>query len=323
MHLDRRQFVAGAATFAGCALAPAVLRAQKPLYPAHHLPFHIAVINDEISPDFDHACHVAAVEFGLSFIELRGLWGKNVTALSDAEISEARRILAKYKLTVTDIASPLFKTEFSGGQAAPGAHVDQFGADWPYARQPEVLERCIHLAKSFSTPRIRCFDFVRLANPEPFRSEIYEQLRKASTALAKENLILLLENEHTCNTATGAEAAATLAAVQNSNFMLNWDPGNAAAAGDDPYPHGYDLLPKDRIGHCHCKDVIRRTDGQPPWAAVGTGMIDWKGQIQALIRQNFHYTLSLETHWRGAGSAEESTRQSMAGLQKILSEVSA
>jgi hypothetical protein len=41
------------------------------------------------------------------------------------------------------------------------------------------------------------------------------------------------------------------------------------------------------------------------------------------VRQKFSGTLSLETHWRGAGSAEASTRQSMAGLQKILAEVSA
>ena len=40
--------------------------------------------------------------------------------------------------------------------------------------------------------------------------------------------------------------------------MLNWDPGNAAAAGEIPYPDGYNLLPKDRIGHCHCKDVVKK-----------------------------------------------------------------
>jgi hypothetical protein len=27
--------------------------------------------------------------------------------------------------------------------------------------------------------------------------------------------------------------------------------------GTTPYPTGFELLPKDRIGHCHCKDVAR------------------------------------------------------------------
>jgi L-ribulose-5-phosphate 3-epimerase len=104
--------------------------------------------------------------------------------------------------------------------------------------------------------------------------------------------------------------------------MLNWDPGNAAASGEIPYPNGYDLLPKNRIGHCHCKDEVRDANGKSEWAAVGSGTIDWKGQLQALVKQDFHYTLSLETHWRGAGTPEASTRASMAGLQKILAEIS-
>jgi len=327
MNPNRRHFIAGAAALAAQATMPTLLRGEaKPVYPTRNLPFHLAVINDEISQDFDHACSIAANEFGLQFIELRGTWNKNIADLNDAEIAEARRILAKYKLTVTDIASPLFKTEIPGGKAAPGAAVDNFGATFTYDRQHEVLERCIHLAKSFSTSRVRCFDFVRLAEPKPFLPEIHEQLRKASVALAKENLILLLENEHTCNTATGAEAAATLAAVQNTNFMLNWDPANAAAAGEVPFPAGYSLLPKNRIGHCHCKDIKERAHsigGEPLWAAVGDGMVDWRGQIRALIQQKFSHTLSLETHWRGAGTAEASTRQSMAGLQKILAEIGA
>jgi sugar phosphate isomerase/epimerase len=121
-----------------------------------------------------------------------------------------------------------------------------------------------------------------------------------------------------CNTGTGEEAAATLAAVPNGNFMLNWDPGNAAALGSTPYPNGYDLLPKDRIGHCHCKDVVRKPGGKYDWAPVGGGIIDWTGQLRALKRQGYHYGLSLETHWRGAGTPEASTRISFAGLKKTL-----
>lgn len=323
MHLDRRQLLARAATIVAGAALPRSLRGQGPVYPERKLPFHVAVINDEISQDLDRACFVAAREFGLHYIEIRSLWDKNITELDEQQIVEARRIVDKYGLKVTDIASPLFKTEFPGGKLEPGVSVDQFGAKYTFDRQHEVLERSLHLARAFSTTRIRCFDFVRLADPKPFLPEIREHLRKASETLAKDNLVLLLENEHTCNTATGPESAATLAAVKNANFMLNWDPGNAAAAGDTPYPNGYDLLPKDRIGHCHCKDVVRDAKGKPSWAAVGSGIIDWRGQIQALVKQKFHYALSLETHWRGAGTPEESTRQSMAGLQKILASVSA
>jgi len=320
MKVNRRHFIAGAAAIAGHAAMPGLLLAEAPLYPLRRLPFHLAVINDEISDDLELACHLVAVEFGLKFIELRSFWGKNVIAITDAEIAEARKILAKYSLTVSDIASPLFKTAFPAGRAAQGK-VDQFGADADYNQQSEVLEKCIHLARSFGTTRIRGFDYSRLADPKPYLPEIREHLRKASARMEKDGLIFMLENEQSCNTATGAEAAETLAAVQNTNFVLNWDPGNAAYMGERPYPDGYNLLPKNRIGHCHCKDVVRVPNGKPAWAAVGSGIVDWRGQIAALIQQKFSYTMSLETHWRGAGSAEASTRQSMAGLQKILGEL--
>jgi L-ribulose-5-phosphate 3-epimerase len=121
-----------------------------------------------------------------------------------------------------------------------------------------------------------------------------------------------------CNTATGEEAAAVLQAIPDTNFMLNWDPGNAAALGSTPYPDGYALLPKNRVGHCHCKDVVRKPDQKYDWAPVGGGIVDWVGQLQALHHDGFHYGLSLETHWRGAGTPEASTRISMDGLKKTL-----
>ena len=73
--------------------------------------FRVSVINDEISQDFGHACEVAAREFGMGWIELRGMWKKNIIKLDEKEVAEARRILEKYQLKVTDIASPLFKVD--------------------------------------------------------------------------------------------------------------------------------------------------------------------------------------------------------------------
>ena len=56
------------------------------------------MINDEISQDFDHACYVASHDFGMSWIELRSMWGKNVIDFDSAQINEAQTILRKYKL---------------------------------------------------------------------------------------------------------------------------------------------------------------------------------------------------------------------------------
>jgi sugar phosphate isomerase/epimerase len=282
-------------------------------------PFRLAVINDEITQDFERACTIASQEFGLSWIELRSMWESNVTTLSDREIEEARKILAAHKLRVTDIASPMFKTAWPGAPLSKLAeHGDQFHADFDMSAQDQLLDRCIALAKTFETDRIRCFDFWRLDDPKPYRSVINAKLRQAAERCASNGLILLLENEMTCNTATGEEAAAILQAIPNKNFMLNWDPGNAAAAGSNAYPSGYDLLPKERIGHCHCKDVVTKAGGGYDWAPVGGGTVDWVDQLRAMQRDGFRYALSLETHWKGGGSPEAPTRISMDGLKKTL-----
>jgi L-ribulose-5-phosphate 3-epimerase len=325
-HWSRREFVAGLGLVAAnTALAAARLQSPSRSEAARlaRSPFKIAVINDEISQDFGRACEVAAQQFGMSWMELRGMWNKNVINLDAHEILEAQRILKKNSLQVTDIASPLFKVDWPGAPKSKfsPAH-DQFNANFTYAQQGEVLDRAVELARKFSTDRIRCFDFWRLEDQAPYRKAINDQLQQTAEKLRKIGLILILENEAACNTATGAEAAKVLGAVPSSSFMLNWDPGNAAMLGETPYPDGYDLLPKDRIGHCHCKDITKTPNGYE-WAAVGKGIIDWLGQFKALKRDGYHHVVSLETHWRGAGTPEASTIESWAGMRDALEKAGA
>jgi L-ribulose-5-phosphate 3-epimerase len=286
-------------------------------------PFKIAVINDEISQDFGHACEVASQQFGMEWMELRGMWNKNVVNLDANEIAEAQRLLKKNNLRVTDIASPLFKVDWPGAPKSRfSPEHDQYNASFTYDQQGEVLDRAIELAKKFETDRIRCFDFWRLADQAPYRQAMNDQLQQAAEKLRKIGLILILENEFACNTATGAESAKVLQAVPSPAFMLNWDPGNAAMFGETPYPDGYNLLPRNRIGHCHCKDATRTATGFE-WAAMGKGIIDWVGQYQALKRDGYHRAVSLETHWKGAGTPEASTRQSWPGMKDALEKAGA
>lgn len=310
-QVARREFLAGMAALTATTAVSRFARADSPS------PFRVAVINDEISQDFGHACEIASREFGMGWIELRGMWKKNIANLDEKEVAEAKRILEKYQLKVTDIASPLFKVDWPGAPKSEFSESNNFGANFSLTQQDEVLERSIEMAKAFGTDRVRCFDFWRLKDQAPYRNAINDKLREAAATAQKKNIILVLENEHACNTATAAEAARVLSAVKSPSFMLNWDPGNAAAVGEIPYPNGYNLLPKERIGHCHCKDVVKK-GSKYDWAAMGSGIIDWAGQFNALKRDGYHFAVSLETHWTGGGSPEESSRQSWAGMKKLL-----
>jgi sugar phosphate isomerase/epimerase len=315
--IARRDFLAGIA-------AMSVSTAASRFFPSpdSSSPFRVAVINDEIAQDFGHACEVAARDFGMGWIELRGMWKKNICSLDEKEVAEAQQILHKYQLKVTDIASPLFKVDWPGAPKSKFSEAKNFNANFTLGQQDEVLERAIAMAKAFRTDRVRCFDFWRLEDQAPYRAAINDKLREAANKAAKNGIILVLENESACNTATGGEAARVLSAVQSPALMLNWDPGNAAASGEIPYPDGYKLLPKERIGHCHCKDVVEKGK-KYEWAPMGGGLIDWAGQFRALKADGYGYAVSLETHWNGGGSPEECSRKSWAGMKKLLEQAAA
>lgn len=286
-------------------------------------PFHVAVITDEISQDFDHACSVAARDFGMQWVEIRGMWNKNLLKLDSKEIAEARRILERYQLRVTDIASPLFKVDWPGAPKSKYSPHGDFKTDFTYEQQGEVLERSIELAKAFNTDRVRGFDFWRIDDQAAYRAAINAKLREAAQACGKKGIIFILENEFECNTATGAESVKTLAAVQSPFFMLNWDPGNAAALGEHVFPDAYEQLPFKRIGHCHVKSTIYKGAKGFEWAPVGKGVVDWVGQFRALKQDGYRFAVSLETHWRGAGTPEESSRVSWAGMKEALQQAGA
>jgi L-ribulose-5-phosphate 3-epimerase len=237
--------------------------------------FELSVITDEIAQDFAHALEVASKEFGLGYVELRGVWNKNIVALDEKEVAEARKLLAQHELKVTDIASPLFKVDWPGApksQYSPKG--SSYGANYSFPQQDEVLERAIAMANAFATKKVRLFDFWRLDDDRPYRGAMDAKLRDAAEKAAKKDIVLLLENEYECNTATAAEAARTLSHVTAKNFYLNWDPGNAAKRGDKVFPEGYALLPKNRIGHMHPKDLKRNADGAYDWECMARGIID-------------------------------------------------
>jgi len=292
--------------------------ASLPLGPAGTSPFKLSVITDEISQDFAHACEIASREFGLGWVELRAMHDKNIINWNAQDIAEAQSILKRFNLRVSEIASPVFKTDWPGAPKSPySPKKPEFSADFTYEQQDELLDRAFAVAKAFDNPPIRIFDFWRLDDQTPHRGAIDDRVRQAAVKAAKRGATLTLENEYACNTATGTEAGRLLAAVSERSLMLNWDPGNAAMRGETPFPNGYSAIPKNRIAHMHLKDLTSK-GGKSEWAAMGAGTIDFVGQFRALKRDGYTGPLSLETHWGGGGTPEESTRRSMAGLKALL-----
>src|SRR5512142_2989404 len=134
MEITRRELLAGIGITAAASLVPAFGKEAS-------CPFRLAVINDEITQDFERACQIVSRDFVLGWIELRGMWNKNVTNLNQKELDDARKILDEHKLRVTDIASPLFKTDWPGAPISKLSETrDQFHANFDASSQDKLLE---------------------------------------------------------------------------------------------------------------------------------------------------------------------------------------
>jgi sugar phosphate isomerase/epimerase len=272
----------------------------------------IAAITDEFTPDFAPALD-AMEAIGMTGAELRVLWGKNIMDLTPDELSRARDLVSAKGMEVITIASPLLKCVLPGvSEVDTRFQQDIFASKHTFEDQPRLTAHAFHLAKFFGARIIRVFSYWRTLEPELCFDGIVRALSDLAEQAAKENLIIGVENEHACNLGTAAETAKVLETVRHPNLQMVWDPANALVAGEDPFPYGYNLLPKDRIAHVHAKDC--HMEGHKPiWGPVGTRHVDWKGQVAALMNDGYTGWLSLETHWPGPGGSDKMAASTICG----------
>ena len=258
----------------------------------------IAAITDEFSPNLARTLPYLR-EIGMTGAELRVVNGKNIMDLTDDELLRARDLLTEAGLTVISIASPLLKCVLPNAPDVDSRFQhDIFASKHTFADQPRLAERAFQIAKLFGARIVRVFSYWRTTRPEECFDAIASALAELAGKAAAEDLIVGLENEHACHIGTAAESARILAGVTHPNLKLVWDPANAMVGGENPFPNGYGLLPKDRIAHVHAKDCHMEGD-KPVWGPLGTRHVDWKGQIAALVSDGYKGYISLETHWPG------------------------
>ena len=179
--------------------------------------------------------------------------------------------------------------------------------------QRDVLERALKVARLLGAPVVRAFSFWRVPDPASVRGEVVRVLSEAVERTQEAGLELGLENEHECNVGTGAETRWVLDLIPSPSFGVIWDPGNEAMMGSEPFPGGYSHV-QGRVTHVHLKDV----DDEGNWTKVGTGIIDYPGQLRALAEDGYAGVLSLETHYEiPGGGLGGATRESVAAIRTL------
>ena len=280
--------------------------------------FKLGIITDELTGELQDALPFLT-GYHLHWCELREMWGKNIMNMSKEELARAKKLITDAGLQVSDVGSPIFKWNLPQMPAKANEKRDEFKANFVESDADRLLHQSFDLARHFGTNKVRIFSYWRVEDPQKAYPYVRDKLADAARLAAKAEIVLVLENEHTCNVGTGRELGHLIKDINSPALRGNWDPGNAAMLDEIPYPNGYEAV-KGQFAHMHIKDVRKNAvTGKKEWAPVGGGFIDWKGQMQALHKDGYDGTMSLETHYlRADRNKVESTRESLEGLLKIM-----
>jgi len=271
----------------------------------------ISAVTDEIARSSEDAIAFAR-QYGMKWVELRNVPGqrKEYIYLEESELRREAKLLDEAKLRVSFLNSSLLKVMVPGIEPVGWAKALADGKTTAeklearrksdavkWERRLEDLKKGIRAAKILGTDKLRVFTGWRGADVNAVMPRIAEIINEMAAIAEKEKVHLLVENEGACNVGSCAELAALLKLVPSKYVGLNWDPMNGMHFHEQPYPQGYNLLPKQRIGNVQIKG---RTVLDYP------EKLDWKAIFDGLLRDGYKGQVGLETHIFGDGQIQAS-----------------
>ncbi|MGI8959843.1 MAG: sugar phosphate isomerase/epimerase family protein [Bryobacteraceae bacterium] len=314
--MDRRAFLKGLGILYGSTSFAAGITdtAHTAISPLTR--FKLGAISDGFSQDFEEALK-AMKSYGLSWVEIREVFGVYNTEANPAQIQRLKDLLDRYQFRVSVIDSALYKCALPGTRPVKGEK-DKFA----YPEQMELLKRALDRAHTLGADKIRGFTFWRVAEPGKLSGRIAEELRKAAELANRSGMRLVIENEESCNAATGRELAEILTMAPAHNLGANWDVGNGYWRGEVSFPDGYNGLDKKRIWHMHLKGVACGSNYKNcSETFVGQGQVDLVGQFSQLLRDGYQETMSLECEFKAPGLTHfETTKRSLKGLLRVMAD---
>jgi sugar phosphate isomerase/epimerase len=237
----------------------------------------ISAFADEIGDDLDFQIeHLKANR--VEWIELRGVWGKNVLALSREEIEQIKRRTAAQGIGFSAIGSPLGK----------------FPLDGDFTVQMESLRRAIEYAQILNAPYIRMFSFWMPPEDDPaqHRAQVIDWLGEMVAAAEKAGVILAHENEKGIYGDTGARCLDLYSCLRSPCFTGVFDFANFVQCRQHPYDDCWMHL-RRYISYFHIKDAVFETSQVVP---AGQGDGDVERILGEAFSNGYDNFLTLEPH---------------------------
>ncbi len=264
----------------------------------------ISIVTDEISADPETAIELGT-QWGVHDFELRGYFTDRVPRFDGYQRQHLRDVLEEHEARVVAIGPGLFKGVYPPGRAPrqPLGWMERGAYEaWNEQRRTveyhlnELLPASLDYANELGAHILLIFGFDRAgAPPGVMPDEAQACLLSAAERAQSAGIQLAIENEDGFWADTGLRTAEAIRAVNHPALGINWDPGNAFCAGDEPFPGGYEHV-RGLVRHVHFKDSMRSPDGRVQ--QVVEGQIDWAGQIRALEEDGYEGYISIETHMR-------------------------
>jgi len=313
--MNRRAFLSECAIFCGSAALAAAERGQDgdaPVRPPSR--FKLGAISDGFSQDFGQALQIMK-SYGLSWVEIREVFGIYNTEAGPEQVRQLKNSLDQYGFRVSVIDSALYKCTLPGTEP-----IKRQKDAYVYSKQMDLLKRACDRAHALGTDKVRGFSFWRVAEPQQLAARIAGELDQAAEVASRAGIRLVIENEESCNAATGHELGALLRIARAPNLGANWDVGNGYWHGEVAFPDGYRALERNRIWHMHIKGVSCGPNLKNCTESVaGQGQLDLYGQLTQLIRDGYQETMSLECEFKAPGLTHlETSKRSLEGLLKIM-----
>lgn len=233
--------------------------------------FKLSAFSDEYADSFEEQLR-GMRHFEIEYIELRHLDKKNISTLTSAEVSEAKRKMDAYGIKASAIGSPLGKIKLDGDM---NAHLD--------------TARKVFLASNImETPYVRMFSFYAPDGKsiENMRKEVLEALDRMLLVAKEYGVTLCHENEAAIYGDT-PEHCLDLLEHFGGRLKCVFDMGNFTLEGAEP-TKAYGLL-KDHVAYFHIKDALAAGAVVPP----GMGEAKIKEILGAHCKQTF---ITLEPH---------------------------
>ena len=216
------------------------------------------------------------VSLGIGNLEIRGVDGKNVSALTKNEVKEVKSKLEYYGIGASAIGSPIGKVQLDGDL---DAHL-------------EMSKRVFETANELGTKYVRMFSFYAPDGKHmtECRDEAFYELSRLVSAAKEQGIVLCHENEARIYGDVPSRCREIFDSFKG-DIKCVFDMGNFALDGIDPMP-AYELL-KDEIAYFHIKDALGAGAIVPP----GKG----EAKIAEILAKHVKYSdsdfyISLEPH---------------------------